>query len=74
MQMDDQNHLDKGYSEPFFALSGIVFYLYIDCVLIVYLFIFDVLFIIEAQAGICQTVRCELLFSEEWTPEAIMGE
>ena len=53
MQMDDQNHPDKGYSEPFFALSGIVFYLYIDCVLIVYLFIFDVLFIIEAQAGIC---------------------
>ena len=36
--------------------------------------IFDVLFIIEAQAGICQTVRCELLFSEEWTPKAIMGE
>ena len=28
--------------------------------------LFDVLFIIEAQAGICQTVRCELRFCEEW--------
>lgn len=29
-------------------------------------FDYDVLFIIEAQDGICQTVRCELHFSEEW--------
>ena len=29
-------------------------------------FDYDVLFIIEAEGGICQTVRCELHFSEEW--------
>lgn len=29
-------------------------------------FDYDVLFIIEAESGICQTVRCELHFSEEW--------
>ena len=34
-------------------------------------FEFDVLFIIEAQAGICQTVRCELRFIEEWMSEAL---
>ena len=32
---------------------------------------FDVLFIIEAQDGICQTVRCELCFIEEWMSEAL---
>jgi hypothetical protein len=34
---------------------------------------FDVLFIIKAQAGICQTVRCELRFSEEWMFEAFQN-
>lgn len=29
-------------------------------------FDYDVLFVIEAQAGICQSVLCKLLFSEEW--------
>ena len=29
-------------------------------------FDYDVLFIITAQAGICQSVRCELHFSEQW--------
>lgn len=29
-------------------------------------FDYDVLFIIESENGICQTVRCELHFSEEW--------
>ena len=29
-------------------------------------FDYDVLFIIEAEGGICQTVRCELHFSELW--------
>ena len=29
-------------------------------------FDYDVLFIIETEGGICQTVRCELHFSEEW--------
>ena len=35
------------------------------------LFEFDVLFIIEAQAGICQTVRCELRFIEEWMSKTL---
>lgn len=35
-------------------------------------FDYDVLFIIEAQAGTCQSVRCELHFSEEWMTEAFL--
>ena len=35
------------------------------------LFEFDVLFIIEAQAGICQTARCEIRFIEEWMIEKL---
>ena len=37
------------------------------------IFEFNVLFIIEAQTGICQTVRCELRFSEEWMFEAFQN-
>lgn len=33
---------------------------------------YDVLFIIEAQEGICQSVRCQLHFSEEWMAEALL--
>ena len=36
-------------------------------------FDYDVLFIIEAQGGICQTVRCELHFSEEWMCDVILN-
>ena len=35
-------------------------------------FDYDVLFIIEAQAGICQSVRCQLHSSEEWMAEALL--
>ena len=37
-------------------------------------FDYDVLFIIEAQAGICQSVRCELHSSEEWMAEALFDK
>ena len=35
------------------------------------LFDYDVLFIIETQDSICQSVRCELHFSEEWIAEVL---
>jgi hypothetical protein len=35
-------------------------------------FDYDVLFIIEAEGGICQTVRCELHFSEEWMCQSFL--
>lgn len=34
-------------------------------------FDYDVLFIIETQEGICQSVRCQLHSSEEWMAEAL---
>jgi len=35
-------------------------------------FDYDVLFIIEAEGGICQTVRCELYFGEEWMSQTFL--
>lgn len=35
-------------------------------------FDYDVLFIIETQEGICQSVRCQLHSSEEWMAEALL--
>ena len=37
-------------------------------------FDYDVLFIIETQEGICQSVRCELYSSEEWMAEALFDK
>lgn len=37
-------------------------------------FDYDVSFIIETQAGICQSVRCELHFSEEWMAEELFDK